>query len=240
MKATRKPSARRRPRRVLRPAATKAVINTMAQDRGGPWVEQSVPRKWRRNYRRLLRLREELLATRGELMRKAAEPISSSGQHMADAASDDFEHDLALGELSLEQNALYEVEEALRRIECGTYGVCEVTGRSIPAARLAVVPWTRFTAEAGARLERGGAVGRAKLGALRSVRDKENATGLAEAPEQQAEEDAPDGVAPEDQLWTIRTPVVATPRGRACKPPARHRDRHGWHTRPWDIFSKSR
>lgn len=178
-------------------------------------------RKWQTFYRRLIRLREDLLAARKDLLRTAAEPVASFSQHMADAASDDFDHDLALAGLSLEQDALYEVEAALRRIERGTYGVCEVSGKPIPLARLKAVPWARFTAEAGAQLEKRGALGRAKLGELGSVRSEEDERAeLAETPEaQEAEENnSSASSAPEDQLWMVSAPAVAVPRGQFFKP----------------------
>src|SRR5213075_932289 len=68
--------------------------------------------------------------------------------------------------LSSDQDAIYEIEEALKRIEKGTYGVCELTGKPIPKARLDAIPWTRFTVEAQAQLERDGALRSRKLGAL--------------------------------------------------------------------------
>ena len=54
-------------------------------------------------------------------------------------------------------------------MERNTYGVCEVTGKSIPKARLAAIPWTRFTVEAQAQLERDGALRQRRLGALGTV-----------------------------------------------------------------------
>lgn len=96
-------------------------------------------------------------------------PREAFSSHPADAASDEFDHELALGLLSAEENALLEVEAALGRIEAGTYGVCEVSGRAIPEGRLRAVPWTRFTAPVQAAIEqRGGAVAR-RLGELKSV-----------------------------------------------------------------------
>jgi RNA polymerase-binding transcription factor DksA len=71
--------------------------------------------------------------------------------------------------LSTEQNALYEVEEAIRRIENGNYGICELTGKPIQAARLTAIPWTRFSAETARQLEKQGEVQRARLGALGTV-----------------------------------------------------------------------
>jgi RNA polymerase-binding transcription factor DksA len=56
---------------------------------------------------------------------------------------------LKLRELaSFEQEALYEIDAALKRIEDGTYGICELTGKPIPWERLEAIPWTRFSLEA--------------------------------------------------------------------------------------------
>jgi hypothetical protein len=64
---------------------------------------------------------------------------------------------------------VYEIEEALKRIEKNTYGICELTGKQIPRARLEAIPWTRFTVEAQAQLERDGALRQRRLGALGTV-----------------------------------------------------------------------
>src|SRR5438105_6511616 len=50
---------------------------------------------------------------------------------------------MALSRLSVEQDALFEVEEALKRILIGTHGFCEETGKPIPAEHLKAVPWAR-------------------------------------------------------------------------------------------------
>ena len=71
--------------------------------------------------------------------------------------------------LSSDQDAVYEIEEALKRIERKTYGVCELTGKSIPKARLEAIPWTRFTVEAQAQLEREGALKSRRLGTLGTI-----------------------------------------------------------------------
>jgi RNA polymerase-binding transcription factor DksA len=52
-----------------------------------------------------------------------------------------------------EQDALYEIDSALKRIEDGTYGICGLTGRPIPWERLEAIPWARFSFEAQAKLE---------------------------------------------------------------------------------------
>ena len=60
----------------------------------------------------------------------------------------------ALSLISSEQNALYEIDHAIRRIRDGTYGFCEATGKPIDSARLEAVPWTRFAREVEEQLER--------------------------------------------------------------------------------------
>jgi RNA polymerase-binding transcription factor DksA len=56
---------------------------------------------------------------------------SAFGMHQADAGSDAYDRDFALSLLSQEQDALYEIEEALKRVEAGTYGICEMSGKPI-------------------------------------------------------------------------------------------------------------
>jgi RNA polymerase-binding transcription factor DksA len=88
---------------------------------------------------------------------------------MADAGTDTYDRDLALSLLSSEQDAVYEIEEALTRIRDGTYGVCELTGEPIEPDRLEAIPWTRFSTAAEKQLEREGGVKRARLNPRESV-----------------------------------------------------------------------
>ena len=76
------------------------------------------------------------------------------GNHQADAATDAFDRDFALSLVSSEQDALYEVEEAIQRIKLGEYGLCEVTGEPIAPERLEAVPFTRFSLEGQAEYEK--------------------------------------------------------------------------------------
>lgn len=79
---------------------------------------------------------------------------SAFGMHQADAGSDAYEKDFALSLLSQEQDALYEVEEAILRIDNKTYGVCEMSGETIPKARLEAIPFARFTVECQHQVEK--------------------------------------------------------------------------------------
>ncbi len=79
---------------------------------------------------------------------------SGSGQHQGDAGSDAYDRDFALSVLAKEQDALYEIEQALRRIKAGTYGLCEISEKKIPTARLEAIPFARLTVECQAQWEK--------------------------------------------------------------------------------------
>jgi DnaK suppressor protein len=103
------------------------------------------------------------------LAKESAQEMAGYSLHMADSGTDNFDRDFALSLLSSDQDAVYEIEEALKRIEKKTYGVCELTGKPIPKARLEAIPWTRFTVEAQAQLERDGALRQRRLGQLGTI-----------------------------------------------------------------------
>ena len=79
---------------------------------------------------------------------------SGSGEHQADAGSDAYDRDFALSLLSKEQDGLYEIEQALARIDNGTYGICEMSYKIIPIPRLEAIPFARLTVECQAQWEK--------------------------------------------------------------------------------------
>jgi len=109
---------------------------------------------------RLLHLRDSLLDSMSgvakDTLRARAEGSEASafGMHQADAGSDAYDRDFALSLLSQEQDALYEIEEALKRIDGGTYGVCEMSGEKIAQARLEALPFARYTVTCQAQFEK--------------------------------------------------------------------------------------
>lgn len=109
---------------------------------------------------RLLDLRDSLVDSMSgmtrDTIRNAPEgsEASGSGQHQGDAGSDAYDRDFALSVLAKEQDALYEIEQALRRIQAGTYGVCEISSHKIPTARLEAIPFARLTVECQAQWEK--------------------------------------------------------------------------------------
>ena len=74
----------------------------------------------------------------------ASGELSGYSLHMADAGTDNFDREFALSLVSNEQEALYEIEEALKRLEGGTYGVCEMCEKLVRKERLEAVPFARF------------------------------------------------------------------------------------------------
>jgi DnaK suppressor protein len=141
--------------------------------------------EWAKFYHRLIELRDQLTRQMDGLAKESAQEMAGYSLHMADSGTDNFDRDFALSLLSSDQDAIYEIEEALKRIEKNTYGICELTGKPIPRSRLEAIPWTRFTVQAQAQLEREGALRQRRLGALGTV----DAVGVTET---ETEEEEPE------------------------------------------------
>lgn len=127
---------------------------------------RAIDPEWERYRQILLDLREQLVRQMNGLAKESAEQLPGYSMHMADSGTDNFDRDFALSLLSSDQDAIYEIDEALKRIERGSYGTCELTGKPIPKARLDAIPWARFTVEAQGQLERDGALRHRRLGSL--------------------------------------------------------------------------
>src|SRR4051812_4764359 len=147
--------------------------------------EVKVKAEWAKFYHRLMELRDQLIRQMNGLAKESAQEMAGYSLHMADSGTDNFDRDFALSLLSSDQDAIYEIEEALKRIEKNTYGVCELTNKPIPRARLEAIPWTRFTVTAQAQLEKDGALRQRRLGALGSV----DSVGVTEV---EADDDEPE------------------------------------------------
>ena len=131
--------------------------------------EVKIRSEWAKFYERLMELRDQLTRQMNGLAKESAQEMAGYSLHMADSGTDNFDRDFALSLLSSDQDAIYEIEEALKRIEKNTYGICELTGKPIPRSRLEAIPWTRFTVQAQAQLERDGVLRQRRLGSLGTV-----------------------------------------------------------------------
>ncbi|WP_462137027.1 TraR/DksA family transcriptional regulator [Candidatus Mycalebacterium sp.] len=101
----------------------------------------------------LLLMRERLLK---DVSRSTQQATSLDVGDFYDKASDDRERILSLTFSERERNKLNQIEDALKRIDEGTYGICEMTGEKIGQDRLRVMPFARFTIEAQEEMEKVG------------------------------------------------------------------------------------
>lgn len=86
--------------------------------------------------------------------RDASGELSGYSLHMADAGTDTFDREFALSLVSNEQEALYEIEEALKRLDQNTYGLCGMCERPIMKARLEAVPFARLCVNCQSNIEK--------------------------------------------------------------------------------------
>lgn len=111
----------------------------------------------------LLEKRREILKNVNEIEDEALKKsrmdasgdLSSMPIHMADLGTDNYEQEFVLGLMDSERKLLREIDDALQRIEDGTYGVCDGTGKPIRKARLGAQPWARYCVEYARMLEQG-------------------------------------------------------------------------------------
>lgn len=74
----------------------------------------------------------------------ASGDISGYTYHMADVATDSYDREFSLGLASNERKLLYELEDAVKKIEDGTFGICEECKTLITRTRLKAVPYARL------------------------------------------------------------------------------------------------
>lgn len=106
----------------------------------------------------LLNKRAEILADVSSMEKQALEggsgALSHQPQHIAEQGSDTYDQTLALSIAEADRKTIKEIDDALQRIDDGTYGVCEVSGKVISKTRLEELPWARLTIEAARERDR--------------------------------------------------------------------------------------
>lgn len=144
----------------LIPSGPGAASANSALDDGSRKPTKSPFRK-----RELDKFREVLLQKRsaliGDISTLEAEALnlgrderSHTPQHMAEQGSDSAEQTLALGLAAADRKLIREIDDAIKRIDEGRYGLCEMTGRPIRVERLRELPWARYSIDAARELER--------------------------------------------------------------------------------------
>ena len=100
--------------------------------------------------KRLLELRQQITKSVKETTEGVKEIEESRGysQHQADEGTDDFDKTISLEVSSQEFSILKQVDRALEKINEGTYGICDITQKEIPKARLEAIPYATMTVQA--------------------------------------------------------------------------------------------
>jgi RNA polymerase-binding transcription factor DksA len=117
------------------------------------------------NKRELAKFKKILIAKRLELIGDVSEMereallsgtggLSHTPSHMAEQGSDAYDQSLSLDLAAVDRKLIKEIDDALGRIEKGTYGLCELTGKPIRPERLEELPWARHSIDAARELER--------------------------------------------------------------------------------------
>src|SRR5438105_15525780 len=117
------------------------MLSTARRGRQGAGVPQRMDVKVYKEA--LLRKRVEILGTGGIKPLQASMDNNTRQGDMADQASGNNEVHIALKLKQTDAKILQAIEEALWRIEKGTYGMCRDCGEPIAPARLNAIPWTR-------------------------------------------------------------------------------------------------
>jgi len=106
----------------------------------------------------ILAKRREIVGDMSSMEREALRSSSGSNLsnlplHMADMGTDNYEQEFTLGLMEKDRKLLRDLNDGLAKIQNGTYGICEGTGKPITKARLEAQPWARYSIEYARKLE---------------------------------------------------------------------------------------
>jgi DnaK suppressor protein len=170
-KPTTSPKAAKKAARKAKPAAATAA--PASRVRHVPQPVESVPTGGKPRKNRLglsskdlshfrdllLQKRREIVGDMSAMEREALRSTSTTNLsnlplHMADMGTDNYEQEFTLGLVEKDRQLLREINNALAKIQDGSYGLCEGTGKAISKARLDAQPWARFSIEHARELEK--------------------------------------------------------------------------------------
>lgn len=154
------------PARPSAPAAAKAALTRKGDERLSPDDLKHFETRLLAERMRVMREMGHLESTVLKVNpRDSAGELSGYSFHMADAGTDSMEREKAFDIASKEGRLLMEIDDALRRLYGGTYGICEASGKPISRARLEALPWARLSLEEQEKLEKEQRAGRLVPGA---------------------------------------------------------------------------
>lgn len=105
----------------------------------------------------LLEMKREILhkISEADLDVKTAQSGKGYSQHQADEGSDDFDRNITLRLSDEDRSILRKIDRALEKIQEGSYGICELSGKEIPKKRLDAIPYATTTVAAQSAFEKG-------------------------------------------------------------------------------------
>lgn len=119
-----------------------------------PGTKPLTPKQVAEFKEQLLSLRERVSGEYSMLSRDNLE-ANQRDASLSDQGTDTFDREMELNMMGSEQEVLFEIDAALRRVEKGSYGICELTGQPINLERLQALPYVRYTVRAQSELEKG-------------------------------------------------------------------------------------
>lgn len=161
--ATKKTASKKAPAKktaTKKAAAKKEPTTPVALTNGGPLSgkvgrnKHFTAKQLKEQLNRLLLLRERVT---GEILSINRDSLSQNDRDpsLSDQGTDTFDREFALNQLSSEQDVLFEIDEAIRRVENGKYGICEMTDEPINIERLEALPYVRYSIKAQSEIEKG-------------------------------------------------------------------------------------
>ncbi len=129
------------------------VCLPIGKAKGGSKVKRKLTKKELKDFKKIiLKKKEEMFDdlkhisddTLKKSQKEASGDISGYTYHMADVATDNYDREFSLGLASNDRQSLYELEDALKRIEEGSFGICDGCKNPIAKIRLKAVPSTRL------------------------------------------------------------------------------------------------
>ena len=150
-----------KPPRIVEPAAPVIPLAVAVPTDGKPRKNLSgiSPRELELYRDQILAKRREIVGDMSSMEREALRASGSTNLsnlplHMADMGTDNYEQEFTLGLMEKDRKLLRDLNDALAKIQNGTYGLCEGTGKPISKARLEAQPWARYSIEYARKLER--------------------------------------------------------------------------------------
>jgi DnaK suppressor protein len=150
-----------KPPRIVEPAAPVIPVAAAVPTDGKPRKNLSgiSPRELELYRDQILAKRREIVGDMSSMEREALRASGSTNLsnlplHMADMGTDNYEQEFTLGLMEKDRKLLRDLNDSLAKIQNGTYGLCEGTGKPISKARLEASPWARYSIEYARKLER--------------------------------------------------------------------------------------